>query len=136
MDIKVSSGKHKIKVIKEIEGKLFERYIFEKEITIGADAATKMNAKLEKKKMDIDEAKKLVKDDIGYYVAFIKEYNDAKFIERINKYSNSGNIDKILVNSGTFKMGNNNGNSDEKPIHSVTVSSFRISKYEITNQQN
>ncbi len=32
-------------------------------------------------------------------------------------------------------MGSNDGGSDEQPIHSVTLSSFRISKYEITNQQ-
>ena len=43
----------------------------------------------------------------------------------------------VLVNSGTFMMGspNGSGNNDEHPQHSVTVSSFRISKYEITNQQ-
>ena len=41
----------------------------------------------------------------------------------------------ILVNGGTFMMGSPNGVSDEHPQHSVTLSSFRISKYEITNQQ-
>ena len=43
----------------------------------------------------------------------------------------------VLVNGGTFMMGSPSGTgySDEHPQHSVTVSSFRISKYEITNQQ-
>jgi len=43
----------------------------------------------------------------------------------------------VLVNGGTFMMGSpsGTGNSNEHPQHSVTVSSFRISKYEITNQQ-
>jgi formylglycine-generating enzyme required for sulfatase activity len=38
----------------------------------------------------------------------------------------------VLVQGGTFSMGSNDGENDEKPVHSVTVSSFYISKYEIT----
>lgn len=38
----------------------------------------------------------------------------------------------ILVEGGTFIMGSNNGESDEKPLHSVTVSSFYIGEYEVT----
>lgn len=43
----------------------------------------------------------------------------------------------VLVNGGTFQMGSSVGigSGDEHPQHSVTLSSFRISKYEITNQQ-
>ena len=47
----------------------------------------------------------------------------------------SGNIEMVLVAGGTFQMGSNSGHSDEKPVHSVTVSSFKISKYEITHKQ-
>lgn len=40
----------------------------------------------------------------------------------------------ILVQGGTFRMGDifGDGNSDEKPVHTVTVSSFFMSKYEVT----
>ena len=41
-------------------------------------------------------------------------------------------IDMILVEGGSFKMGSRDGNGDEKPLHTVTVGSFYISKYEIT----
>jgi formylglycine-generating enzyme required for sulfatase activity len=45
----------------------------------------------------------------------------------------------IKVQRGTFQMGctdeQNNCNNDEKPIHKVRVDGFKISKYEITNQQ-
>ncbi len=41
----------------------------------------------------------------------------------------------VFVKGGTFKMGNNQGDSDEKPEHTVTVSSFYISKFEITVKQ-
>jgi formylglycine-generating enzyme required for sulfatase activity len=38
----------------------------------------------------------------------------------------------IFVQGGTFKMGSTKGYPDEKPIHKVSLSSFYISKYEIT----
>lgn len=38
----------------------------------------------------------------------------------------------VLVRGGTFQMGSNDGEADEKPIHSVTVSDFYLSKYEVT----
>jgi len=38
----------------------------------------------------------------------------------------------VFVEGGTFKMGSNDGDDDEKPIHSVTVSDFYIGKYEVT----
>ncbi|MDD4157342.1 MAG: formylglycine-generating enzyme family protein, partial [Candidatus Cloacimonetes bacterium] len=41
----------------------------------------------------------------------------------------------VYVEGGTFQMGSNSGDSDEKPVHSVTVSSFYIGKYEVTQKQ-
>ena len=41
----------------------------------------------------------------------------------------------VFVQGGTFKMGSEEGNDDEEPIHSVTLKSFHISKYEITVAQ-
>ena len=38
----------------------------------------------------------------------------------------------VFVEGGTFQMGSNSGESDEKPVHSVTLSSFYIGKYEVT----
>jgi len=43
------------------------------------------------------------------------------------------NIEMVFVEGGTFQMGSNEGNNDEWPVHTVTLSSFEISKYEITN---
>jgi len=40
----------------------------------------------------------------------------------------------ISVQGGTFQMGSNSS-SDEQPIHSVTLSNFSISQYEITYKQ-
>ena len=41
----------------------------------------------------------------------------------------------IYIEGGTFNMGSNDRNTDEKPIHSVTVSSFLIGKYEVTQRE-
>ncbi len=38
----------------------------------------------------------------------------------------------VLIKGGTFQMGGNDADSDEKPVHSVTVSDFYLSKYELT----
>ena len=40
--------------------------------------------------------------------------------------------DMVLIPGGTFKMGDKAGESDEQPVHAVTVSSFYLSKYEVT----
>lgn len=45
------------------------------------------------------------------------------------------NFDMVYVEGGTFKMGSNNGEEDEKPVHKVTLSSFNIGKYEVTQTQ-
>lgn len=44
-------------------------------------------------------------------------------------------IEYVLVEGGTFQMGSNNGDTDEQPVHDVTLNSFKISKYEITYKQ-
>lgn len=38
----------------------------------------------------------------------------------------------VFVKGGAFRMGSNDGYDDEKPIHTVIVSDFYISKYEVT----
>jgi formylglycine-generating enzyme len=38
----------------------------------------------------------------------------------------------VFIPGGTFQMGSQNGKSDEKPVHTVTLSSFSMSKYELT----
>jgi len=41
----------------------------------------------------------------------------------------------IRVEGGTFQMGNTNGGSDGKPVHTVTVKSFSISKFQVTQKE-
>ena len=41
----------------------------------------------------------------------------------------------VLVEGGTFRMGSTDGDSDEKPVHSVTVDSFYMKATEVTHQE-
>ena len=78
-----------------------------------------------------------------YYVrAYATNSNGTAYGNEKQFTTNTGgstiiSMETVLVTGGTFMMGSPNftGGVDENPQHSVTVSSFRISKYEITNQQ-
>lgn len=39
----------------------------------------------------------------------------------------------VLVPAGNFSMGSNNGDADERPIHSVYLDAYYIDKFEVTN---
>jgi formylglycine-generating enzyme required for sulfatase activity len=44
-------------------------------------------------------------------------------------------FDMVYIEGGTFNMGSNNGEDDEKPVHSVMIDDFYIGKYEVTNKE-
>ena len=41
----------------------------------------------------------------------------------------------VAIQGGTFQMGSENGNDDEKPVHNVKLHNFYIGKYEVTQAQ-
>ncbi len=41
----------------------------------------------------------------------------------------------VLLVGGTFQMGSTDGDSDEEPVHGVTLSDFYIGKYEVTQAE-
>jgi len=41
----------------------------------------------------------------------------------------------VFIQGGTFTMGSNDGDGNEKPVHQVTVSSFYIGKCEVTQKE-
>ncbi len=64
--------------------------------------------------------------------------NDAARLFKDNMqtdYVNLGNIDWVRVDSGTFRMGSDQGYADEKPVHIVKVRPFHISATEVTFDQ-
>src|SRR3990172_7791340 len=45
-------------------------------------------------------------------------------------------IEMVLVPAGSFMMGSNDGDSDEKPAHRVTITKpFYLGKYEVTQAE-
>jgi len=61
-------------------------------------------------------------------------YDDVVFKVKV-RANTSGIIDLVLVEGGSFTMGNILGEEDEKPAHVVQLSNFYISKHEITVKQ-
>lgn len=43
--------------------------------------------------------------------------------------------DMVWVEGGSFMMGSNEGDDDEKPVHRVNLDGFWMGKYEVTNEQ-
>jgi formylglycine-generating enzyme required for sulfatase activity len=41
----------------------------------------------------------------------------------------------VFVEGGTFQMGSTTGDNDEKPVHTVTVKSFYMGKYEVSQKE-
>ncbi len=41
----------------------------------------------------------------------------------------------LMIPAGSFEMGSNDGDADERPVHSVNVQRFAMGKYEITQGQ-
>ena len=51
-------------------------------------------------------------------------------------YTNSIGVEFVLIPAGAFKMGSANGDNDERPVRTVTISKpFYLGKYEVTQAQ-
>ncbi len=51
-------------------------------------------------------------------------------------FTNSLGMEFVLIPAGSFKMGADNGETDERPVHQVTFSkAFYLGKYEVTQGQ-
>jgi len=57
------------------------------------------------------------------------------FVARDKLKDGSLGPELVLIPAGTFQMGSNDGSSDEKPVHTVTVKSFALGKYEVTFEE-
>jgi adhesin HecA-like repeat protein len=55
--------------------------------------------------------------------------------EDIGRQLQLDRLNMVLVEGGTFQMGSTNGDDDEKLVHAVTVKSFYMGKYEVTQEE-
>ncbi len=53
----------------------------------------------------------------------------------VTTVTDSKKVEMVLIPAGEFLMGNDQGPSDEQPIHLVFLSDFYIDRYEVTNAQ-
>ncbi len=82
------------------------------------------------KQGDKKAEKKISLPETGGETAF-----SLSFTNNFTETTKGLNLEMIFVEGGTFKMGSNYGESDEKPIHTVQVTSFYIGKCEVTQAQ-
>ena len=78
-----------------------------------------------------------VKPGTGKEISFLANDalagKNAKF--KVGTFSEFPPTGMVYVVGGTFQMGSNSGNNDEKPNHPVTVSSFYMDKTEVTQAE-
>ncbi|MBD5349848.1 MAG: formylglycine-generating enzyme family protein [Bacteroides sp.] len=71
--------------------------------------------------------------DIEYFQ--VEDVETSEMIKDVETITVNGvSFDMIKVEGGTYKMGSNNGESDEKPVHDETVATFQIGKTEVTQE--
>lgn len=52
--------------------------------------------------------------------------------ERLKPFLTQINRNMVAIPTGSFAMGNDANESDEKPVHQVVISAFKMNKYEVT----
>ena len=71
--------------------------------------------------------------DIEYFQ--VEDVDAAEMVKDVETITVNGvSFDMIKVEGGTYKMGSNDGESDEKPVHDETVATFQIGKTEVTQE--
>ena len=82
---------------------------------------------------------KLIANTTYYLRSYATNSNGTAYGDKVQFTTNAATFtgQTIMVDGGTFQMGSPDkiGSSDEHPQHTVTLNSFNMSKYEITNQQ-
>lgn len=73
---------------------------------------------------------------VSFYNSEGKEDGVVKRIPvKPGRMKKTGNVEMVYIKAGNFMMGSNTGDSDELPVHQVTVDGFWIGKYEVTQKQ-
>jgi formylglycine-generating enzyme required for sulfatase activity len=71
--------------------------------------------------------------EISFFANDALAGKNAKF--KVGTFSEFSPTGMVYVVGGTFQMGSSSGDSDEKPIHTVTISGFFMDKTEVTQAE-
>ena len=120
--IKISAGEHKVEIIKPIENPdKYDQYYGEKRVVVAEKSLQTVSLSLKKRQ---SEAYKVKWDEH----LRLKAEAAAKATEAAIQSIESN---MVTISAGRFQM----GSKHEPPIHTVNIGSFKIGKYEITQEQ-
>ena len=80
---------------------------------------------------DYKQSIRVEENNVVDVVATMAEYKDETYVETAKGI----NLKMIYVEGGIFAMGSNSGESDERPVHNVTLDSYYVGETEITQAQ-
>ncbi len=108
---------------------------------VGKSSSTKTDSRVEVKKTDAfihigpNTTEKVTPAPTPHKNQRVEKSLEAKPIQQEDKDLGSEYPEMITVAGGNFMMGSQDGQENESPVHEVLLSSFEISKYEVTNNQ-
>lgn len=75
------------------------------------------------------------KDDLKTYNDGLDEFRNLwRDRNQDKKKIDTGLVEMVEVEGGTFLMGSDKGEADEKPVHEVKIANFLIGKYSVTQE--
>ena len=112
-----------------VDGKLVGRTPMMHDLLIG-------NHTIELRKQGFKDYKRSIRVVENNVVDVVAQmYDQQRKGETYVETANGINLKMVYVEGGTFAMGSNSGESDEKPVHKVTLHSYYIGETEITQAQ-
>ncbi len=82
-----------------------------------------------------DAGKEKIASVKNYFKGVFDKWEQNRLEKQLSKLNGAIGEDYIFVEGGTFEMGSISGDSDEKPVHNVTLDSFYINKHEVTQAE-
>lgn len=103
-------------------------------VTITQGETAEINIKLQNTVMQVEKAPAPSVSNLSVDSKNVVKKTSTK---SISSTTSVFNIEMVFVQGGTFKMGsfNRESESNEKPVHNVTLSDFSIGKYPVTQKQ-
>lgn len=74
-------------------------------------------------------------EETTYYVAAYATNQKGTAYGTVKNFTTTKFLEMVSIPGGSMQMGSNDGLADQQPIHAVTVSSFQMSKFEVTNSE-
>lgn len=131
--IKLSEGEYTITAVKVVEDGLAEYYGEKSDVFVAKDSMQSVALDLEKRET---EAGRLAREEREKKEKLAREERERGKREALREKYPSGIPEPkmVAIPGGSFMMGSNE-NSDEKPVHAVTLSPFSMSATEVTFAQ-